>query len=293
MEDMFKKAEVSMQTSLAQKADPVTVTLAQTLKNNFNKGGMDALVGMMGERNAKMFVQNVVSIVTNPASILKKCEPNSIIHSSMVAAYTGLSIEPTLGQSALIPYKDQATFQAMRNGLVMLAHRTGEIIGMNDIPVYEGDILRFDRKHGLYEIADDPQSDILAGWLASITLRTGFTADVYMTVDELVGHAKRYSKSYNSDLQYGRSGSLWSTVDGKRYMYSKTVIKRIIKRWAPMQQTIPEQRDLSLAMRFDQSTPKSIDILTDEPEYPDALEIDDAIEAEIMNEIEKKNGYEI
>jgi recombination protein RecT len=282
MNDLFQKTTASMQTSLVQKAEPVTVTLAQTLKNNFDRGGMDALIGMMGERNAKMFVQNVVSVVTNPASILKKCEPNSIIHSSMVAAYTGLSIEPTLGQSALIPYKDQATFQVMRNGLVMLAHRTGEIIGLNDIPVYEGDILRFDRKRGLYEIADEPQSDILAGWLASITLRTGFTADVYMTLEELTAHASRYSKSY----RYG--SGLWHEKEGQRYMYSKTVIKRIVKRWAPMQQTIPEQRDLSLAMRFDQGTPKSIEILTADADYPDALEIDDAVEAEIMQEIEQK-----
>lgn len=288
MSDLFDKATSSIQNSLVRKEAPATLNLAQTIKNNFNKGGMDALIGMMGERNARMFVQNVVSVATNPASILKKCDPISIIHSSMVAAYTGLSIEPALGQSALIPYKDQATFQIMRNGLVMLAHRTGEIVGLNDLPIYHGDILRFDRKRGLYDIADEPQSDVLAGWLASVTLRTGFTADTYMSIEDLAEHAKRYSSSYRNDLKYGRSGSLWSTDDGRRFMYSKTVLKRTVKRWCPMQQTIPEQRDIALAMRFDQGTPKSIEIETTEAEYPDALDIDDAVEAEILNEIEQK-----
>ena len=48
-------------------------------------------------------MQSILSATTNN-KLLMKADPISIIRSSLVAAYTNLSIDTNLGQAALVPY---------------------------------------------------------------------------------------------------------------------------------------------------------------------------------------------
>lgn len=271
----------SMDSSVQKNTTPVQLTLAGQIKKAYETGGgFEAIRDMMGEQNAKRFVQNVVSIVTNPESILKTCSPSSIIHSSMVAAYTDLSIDANLlGQSALIPFKGNATFQVMRNGLVVLARRTRTVELMRCEPVYEGNIEYMNRFTGEITIVNQDRKGILEGYLAYIRLMDGSIAWEYMTMEEILQHGQRYSRSFNSPK------GLWQDPQGKYAMYSKTVLKRCIKRWVPMQQTIPEQFKLATAIKYDQGTPKSLDIETGEVYYPDGRTITDIEAEEIQNTI--------
>lgn len=279
MEDMKKQTTDSMIQSVVTTPTKKEITKAQQLKNYLrNEECMDSLIHMLGESEAHRFSQNIISLYTNPASVIKNCSPASIIHSAMVGAYTNLSFVPDLGQAALIPYGDKATFQVMKNGLINLAHRTNTLRRISCNPYYAGDIKFEDKFRGIIEFNyDNTNKDILEGFIAFAQLSNGFECYVKMTIDELVEHGKRYSKSY------GRG--LWVDPVGKYYMYAKTVLKKLIKHNIPIQQYEPEHAKLALALKFDQSVPTTINITEADAEYPDALLIDDIIEEDIKNQI--------
>ncbi len=76
---------------------------------------------------------------TTPA--LRKCTPNSILASVVVAAQVGL--EPGIGgQGYLIPYKDTCTFVPGWQGLVGLLNNTGRATAWTGA-VFDGDVFEF------------------------------------------------------------------------------------------------------------------------------------------------------
>jgi len=63
-------------------------------------------------------------------------------------------------------------------------------------------------------------------------LLNGFSKSLYMSVEELKDHAKKYSKSYGYDLRSGRKSSVWSTNFDA--MAKKTVLKLLLSKWGVM-----------------------------------------------------------
>lgn len=89
------------------------------------------------DRAAQMFVGNILSVV-NGNTTLKSCTPESIVGCAMMAASLGLSIDPSFGQAAILPYNGKAQFQMMVAGYKYLAKKSGLIKDMSAIPVYGG-----------------------------------------------------------------------------------------------------------------------------------------------------------
>ena len=89
---------------------------------------------------APAFLAGVIGAV-NTNKQLKEANPNSVLQSAMVAATLNLSCVPSLGQAALVPYKNNgvmyAQFQVMTRGLIQLAQRTGQYRNINAGEVYE------------------------------------------------------------------------------------------------------------------------------------------------------------
>ena len=59
-------------------------------------------------------------------------------------------------------------------------------------------------------------------------LVNGFEKQLYMSVEELDAHAKRFSQTYRKG--YG----LWSDKDMRQAMCEKTVLKRLLSKYAPL-----------------------------------------------------------
>lgn len=121
----------------------VTQSNFQQIKSWLTKGSTrDQFMDVLGEKFAPRFMQTILLLMRDPAAAaLNKCDPRTVVRSAMVSACTGLSIDPNLSQSALIPYGDRCTFQVMNRGLQQLAFRTGTMATFNTAKVYEGDIL--------------------------------------------------------------------------------------------------------------------------------------------------------
>ncbi|MBR0061514.1 MAG: recombinase RecT, partial [Selenomonadaceae bacterium] len=59
-------------------------------------------VEVLGKEKAKVFISTLISIY-NGNHQLKECDPRSIASAAGLAAITGLSISPTLGQAYIVP----------------------------------------------------------------------------------------------------------------------------------------------------------------------------------------------
>lgn len=274
--DKIKQATTeAMQASINTPVQSVSKNNYQTVKGWLDKGTMrDNFFGVLGEQYAPAFMQTILLAMKAPtATALNKCDPATILRSAMVAATCGLTIDSNFSQSALIPYGDQCTFQVMKNGLEQLSMRTGMVRTFNCAEVYEGDIAEVNPFTGEMRYNQEPHSrDILIGYVAYIELINGFKRFTYMTCEEMKAHCLRYSKAYATAEKYGRFDSWWHK--NPKVMGLKTVQKKSLKSGSILDPSATTQRNLILALKYDQSTPQTempTLLGTDDAIYPDAL----------------------
>ena len=215
----------------------------------------------LGGKNAGAFTTSLLSVVnTNP--VLQDCPPESIIKAAITASALSLPIDPNLGFAYIIPYNNKvktketvqkadgtsfertierwqmtAQFQLGYKGFIQLAQRSGQFKRINATDVREGEYLGVDRRSGEINLEfeqDEAKRNKLkvVGYLGYFRLLNGFEKELYMSVDELTAHAKRYSKSFAKG--YG----LWS--DQFDVMAKKTVLKLLISKYGALSTTLQE-----------------------------------------------------
>lgn len=292
---MSKNTHAAME-AITQSSKPHTDSMAltpfQELKLSLAKPEItNEFAKVLGRENSARFIASVVSLVRNPDPAmvaLRKCTPNSIIYSAMCAAITGLSIEKHLGQAALVPFGDKATFMPQKRGLQKLALQSGGIEAFNVAPVYEGDIKKHNPFTGefIYDEAPHERTKLI-GYIGYIKRAGGFEHYEYMTLDELIRHGKRYSKSY--------SRGLWTT--NPEVMYQKTIAKKLCSEFGALDPFANiATKQLSMALAFDGASPKTLNPLNElesnKIEYIDAIEAEDITIQEVGKEIENAMDYE-
>ena len=256
-------------------------------------GGLSALLSapsvkgrfeeVLGKR-APAFLSSILS-VTNGNPLLRNADPMSIVAAAAVAASLDLPVNPNLGFAALVPYKDKgrpvAQFQMMVRGYVQLAIRTAFYQTMNVSPVYEGELASYNRITGDVRFdAEGKQSDAIVGYAAYFRLLNGFEKYLYMDVDTIRAHGKRYSKSY--DNPQGK----WKT--DFEAMAAKTVLKQLLARWGIL--SIQMQTALMADQAVLRELPANGDLDYEYPDNPQSEPVDitarpaeDAMEAEMAS----------
>lgn len=262
----------------------VTQSNFQQIKTWLTKGSTrDGFMEVLGEKHAPRFIQTILLLMRDPkASSLNKCDPRTVVRSAMVSACTGLSIDPNLSQSALIPYKDQCTFQIMNRGLQQLAFRTGTMAAFNTTRVYDGDILAHNPFTGQYLYNNDPHDkEILTGYMAYMKMLTGFEKFCYMTLDELNDWGRQYSQSFGRKNKYGDWSSMWQS--NSEVMYLKTVSKRLLREGAIIDPySTNAMNQLATAIKFDCGTPTEDEVKYETGVYyPDSQTEEDAIKSKV------------
>lgn len=198
---------------------------------------------VLGKR-AGAFVGSLLNTVYTNDN-LKECDPNSIITAAMNAAVLDLQVDPALGFSWIIPYREKgfpkARFQIGYKGLIQLALRTGQYKIINAAEVFEGEEVKENRLTGKIELNGEPTSEKVIGYVFYFQMISGYEKYFYRTTEQILAHAKKYSKSFNHE------NSIWKTHF--REMAFKTVITLGLKKWALL--TTETSRDLKLAMELD------------------------------------------
>lgn len=200
---------------------------------------------MMGERGASTYISSVLLSVADSEK-LQQCAPVSVYTSALRAATLRLSVDPGIGQAYLIPMGGRATLVVGYKGLHDMAVRTNKYRYINVGPVYEGENVIEDRLSGFHKIEGQKKAHTSAviGWVGAFELFSGYAHTIYMTIEEIHEHAKKYSKSYNSGP--------WQTETPK--MERKTVLRLLLRHWGYM-----DPSDVQVLDEIDGDEPNIVD----------------------------------
>jgi recombination protein RecT len=204
---------------------------------------------LLGTRT-NQFMTSLLSIVNNN-SYLKNASPESIYTSAMMAATLDLPINPNLGFAYIIPYGNQAQFQVSYRGLIQLCLRSGQFKTISVTPVYEGQLIENNPLTGYKFDFNVKTSDVVVGYCSYFSLINGFEKSLYMTVDEITAHGKKYSKTFGNGV--------WK--NDFNAMAQKTCLKLLLSKYAPM------SIEMQKAVIADQAVIKNVEDM--EVEYVD------------------------
>lgn len=181
------------------------------------------------KENAGAFSASVLDLY-NSDTYLQKCDPRQVFGECLKAVSLKLPISKQLGFAYVIPYKkngiDVPQFQLGYKGMIQLCMRTGEYKYINADVVYEGEYRGADRLTGHVDLNGERISDTIIGYFAYIETLNGFKKAVYWSKEKVIDHAKKFSKSYNSQ------NSVWkSNFDA---MAIKTVLRNLLSKYGVM-----------------------------------------------------------
>ena len=176
---------------------------------------------MLGKKSAG-FLSSLLTL-TNNNKLLANADPRTVLAAAATAASLDLPINQSLGKAWIVPYKGAAQFQLGYKGVIELAQRSGQMKFITMTPVYKGELQHWNRFNETYTIGEKT-SDEVVGYFAAFELVNGFKKATYWTKDDVLRHAKRFSKSYGS-------GPWQTDFDA---MACKTVLLSIMKTYAPV-----------------------------------------------------------
>jgi recombination protein RecT len=220
-----------------------------TIKEFLAAPAIQKRIKEMLDDRASDFTTSVISLAGQDPKVME-CEPRSLFNACLTAASMRLPVSKELGMAHIIPYKNnklskvEAQLQLGWRAYVQMAQRSGEYLTIAAAPVYRGQLVSSDPLRGnVYDFRPEAKlSDDVLGYASLFILRNGFEKDMFMTVEELMQHGKRYSQSFKSN--YGP----W--VDNFDAMAKKTVLKLLIKNFGPM------SIDMAKAVNVDQAVVK-------------------------------------
>ena len=157
------------------------------------------------------------TVASNPKLYQAVVEsPQTFIGALMTAAQLGIEPNTPLGQGYLLPFYNynkakgkkvmEVTFQLGVYGVVDLAYRSGEVTMIDAHVVYEKDFFEYELgldpklKHIPYKGSDHGEAIYYYGVFKTKNGATGFAC---MSREEVLDHAKRFSKSYNANADDG------------------------------------------------------------------------------------------
>lgn len=208
----------------------------------------------LGKSSSK-FVASIIELVSSDTK-LQQCSPNAIACECLKAAVLNLPINKALGYAYIVPfnnsYKDadgrwqkrmEPTFQLGYKGIIQLALRSGQFRTLNADVVYEGELRKVDKLTGEIAFDGEKTSDKIVGYFCYFELTNGFSKTLFMSVEDMVSHAKRFSKSLSNVTydQLTNQANLPATLESKAVgwmgnfhaMAKKTVVRMLLGTWAP------------------------------------------------------------
>jgi len=221
---------------------------------------------------ANAYVQSVLIACTANGDLMR-CEPQSILRSSLRAASLELSCDPALKQAYLVPIGGKAEFWPHYRGLYTLMVRTGKYYAINVTPVREGqrvmqhsttgihylmlengllaenDKLSKLQGQGYQDVTEGHGEKKIIGYLGYFETNKGFKKTVYMSMADIKEHAEMYAPGYHNPK------SPWNNPKMRQAMELKTVFRELIK-WGDMSGKDSASAALRTAMDEDESDMK-------------------------------------
>lgn len=250
-------------------------------KNKFNE--------MLGKKAAG-FMSSIIAVANNN-KLLAKAEPATVIGAAAQAAMLDLPINQSLGFAYIVPYKGAAQFQLGYKGYIQLAQRSGQYVDIGAKTVFEGELEYENRLLDKFKFGERT-GDKVIGYLAYFRLTNGFEKMLFMELDEMIAHAKKYSKSYSGGTDK------WGLAEFD-VMAEKTVLKRLLSKYGPLSiESIQMSQALSndggvISMNKDGDFDVNFDGETIDAEYEETVEEHSGDTYNVAGEIIDANTGEV
>lgn len=193
------------------------------------------------KEHSDLFLTSILDIYSSD-TYLQKCDPGKVIAECLKAATLRLPLNKQLGFAYVVPFDKNSkvsvegkdvwskesipTFIIGYKGLIQLAMRTGAYRTINADVVYEGELQEVDKLTGIISLSGKRTSDKVAGYFAHFETVNGFRKTMFMSADDMVKYAKKYSKSFNSQ------SSPWKTEPDS--MGTKTMLRKLLGKYGIM-----------------------------------------------------------
>ena len=205
----------------------------KTLRELFNDPIIKTKVEQLIGKNSATFATSVMQIA-NSNTMLRTAEPSSIFNAACMAATLNLPLQNGLGFAYIVPFKNnkerkvEAQFQIGYKGFIQLAQRSGQFKRLVALPVYKKQLLKKDFINGFeFDWEQESEKDENPiGYYAYFKLVNDFSAELYMSHDDIVKHAQRYSQTFKKGF------GVWH--DNFEAMALKTVMKLLLSKQAPL-----------------------------------------------------------
>lgn len=216
---------------------------------------------------APAFTSSVLSLVNND-TYLAQCEPMSILTCAMTAATLDLPIDKNLGYAYIVPFKDYkkgnqqiGQFILGYKGYIQLAQRSGQYKALNVIPVYEGELKKWDRLTEEIELDyTNRQSDVVVGYVGFFELLNGFKKTIYWTREQVERHREKHVKGRDKT-----PNGVWK--DDFDTMACKTILRQLLSKWGIL------SIEMQTAERFDEQLLEEFDRQSGEIKIVEPIEV--------------------
>jgi recombination protein RecT len=214
---MTQVSTQQQQTAVVQKKDIKSLLASESIQKRFQEILKDKAPGFISS------ILNVVNSNTN----FRNVDPNSVIMAAAQAAALDLPVNPNLGLFYIIPYGGTAQAQLGYKGLIQLAKRGGQILKMNALEIRAGQLKKANPLTEEFEFDFEVGHDAeVIGFVAYFKEVGGFEKMIYWNVAKMNAHAKRHSKTFNSN------SSPWKT--DYIAMGKKTLLKEILSKYSTL-----------------------------------------------------------
>lgn len=166
-----------------------------------------------------------IQILMNNQALLG-CDPESVKHSIVNVALTGLTLNPALKYAYLIPRKGKCILDISYMGMIKILTDAGAVKNIDAGVIYSGD--KFDYRKGSdpyfkHQPALKNKGEKVAAYAIAFLRDGGFQFEVISK--EEVEKIRATSESYKNEK--GRSFSPWETWEDE--MWKKSALKRLFK----------------------------------------------------------------
>lgn len=272
-------------------------------------GVKEQITNVLGKDHVDSFVADVVACVQNTPT-LAKCTNKSIFTAALLSKSINLPLTPQLGYAYLVPFDNkkqveghtewvkEAVFQVGWKGYVQLALRSNNFRKIIATDVRKGEINGYNPFDDKYEIQpidfekrtakDDKGNYIvpIVGYYAKLEMVNGFVKEMYMSQEDMLAYATKYSKSYRNDLNKHTTFSFW-TIKFEE-MAKKTMLRQLLGKYGLLTVELEKAYTHDMAIEREDGSLDYVDNKPDDPEpvvNPFKNEVIDAEAVEIPVDI--------
>ena len=229
------KATNSLTTKKERKSFSTTI-VGDTMQKMIRKSVPDP-------ESAARFTATLISAVAENSQ-LRECDPATIVAAALRGEGMGLTLNR---EYHLLPFRNSCTFVISYRGLIALCLAGNDVADMDCVEVREGEYVGRDKRtkrpvfdFSVYETDEEAEQHPIIGYMAYCEMKSGYFRSEYMTIDEILRHADRYSRAFNiADYHKLQSGNLSKQEEERllngspwygnfETMCRKTVIRKLL-----------------------------------------------------------------